>query len=93
MNGPKKTGNYVDRDIDCQEAVSQGVANLIEDANDTQRSEIDIAADTANASDPRVDELISKAVKAGWKSDEAQAAIVHVAAGIHRALTGLEPDE
>ncbi len=30
MFGPKQPGDYPDREIDCQEAISQGLADLVE---------------------------------------------------------------
>ncbi len=32
MMGPKRKGRYPDRDLDCQEAVSMGISDLIEQA-------------------------------------------------------------
>jgi hypothetical protein len=93
MNGPKKEGNYVDRDIDCQEALAQGVADLIDKDIDAGRSEAAAASEIVSGSNPGIDELIKSAIRAGWNRDEAAASIVLVAAGMHRGYTGQEPDE
>ncbi|MCV9909690.1 hypothetical protein OIV19_18990 [Brucella sp. HL-2] len=33
MNRPKREGPYPDRDIDCQEEMAQGIADLIKQAD------------------------------------------------------------
>lgn len=44
MLGPKQAGDYPDRDIDCQEAVSQGITDLIEQATLAGGSEDEAAS-------------------------------------------------
>lgn len=93
MNGPKKEGNYIDRDIDCQEALAQGVADLIDKDTDAGRSEAEAASEIVSGSNPGINDLIDSAVRAGWNRDEAAASLVIVAAGMYRGYTGQEPDE
>ncbi|WP_435656927.1 hypothetical protein [Brucella pituitosa] len=93
MLGPKQQGDYPDRDIDCQAAVAQGVADLIEQATLSGSSEQDAAAAIADTAVPGVRDLIDDAVAAGWSAEETANAIKIVSAGMYRGFTGTEPDE
>ena len=93
MLGPKQPGDYPDRDIDCQEAVAQGIAELIEQATLSGSSEQDAAAAIADTAVPGIRDLIDDAVAAGWTAEETANAIKIVSAGMYRGFTGTEPDE
>lgn len=93
MLGPKQSGDYPDRDIDCQEAVAQGIADLIEQAVLSGTSEADAAAALAGKSTPGIPELIEEAKAAGWHEMETANAIKIVAAGMHEGVTGTDPNE
>ncbi len=93
MNGPRKPGDYPDRDIDCQEAVAQGIADLIEQATLSGSSEQDAAAAIADTAVPGIRDLIDDAVASGWSAEETANAIKIVSAGMYRGFTGTEPDE
>ena len=93
MQGPKQPGDYPDRDVDCQEAVAQGIADLIEQAALSGSSEQDAAAAIADTAVPGIRDLIDDAVAAGWQEAETANAIKIVSAGMYRGLTGTEVDE
>lgn len=93
MFGPKQSGDYPDRDIDCQEAVSQGIADLIEQATLSGTSEAAAAEALAGKSTPGIPDLIADAKAAGWHEMETANAIKLVAAGMYRGFTGTDPDE
>lgn len=93
MIGPKQAADYPDRDIDCQEAVSQAVAELIEQASISGRASADAAAEIADTGVPGVREIIDAASEAGWSREETENAIKEVAAGMYRGFTGTERDE
>lgn len=93
MLGPKRTGDYPDRDIDCQEAVAQGIADLIEQAALSGTSEADAAAAIAGTGVPGIRDLIDDALAAGWSAEETATAIKYVSAGMYRGYSGTEEDE
>jgi hypothetical protein len=93
MLKPKQAGSYPDRDLDCQEAVAQGIADLIEQATLSGTSEADAAAAIADTGVPGIRDLIDDAVVAGWSAEETATAIKVVSAGMYRGYTGTEPDE
>ncbi|MFS2326580.1 hypothetical protein U2P60_14375 [Brucella sp. H1_1004] len=93
MLKPKQAGNYPDRDLDCQEAVSEGISDLIEQAALSGTSEADAAAAIADTGVPGIRDLIDDAVAAGWSAEETATAIKVVSAGMYRGYTGTEPDE
>ncbi|MBO1040385.1 hypothetical protein [Brucella pituitosa] len=93
MQGPKREGQYADRDIECQEAVAQGIADLIEQAPLSGTSEADAAAAISDTAIPGFRDLIDDAVAAGWSAEETANAIKVVAAGMYLGYTGKEPDE
>ncbi|MFC7064825.1 hypothetical protein [Brucella rhizosphaerae] len=93
MLKPKQSGNYPDRDLDCQEAVSQGIADLIEQAALSGTSEADAAAAIADTGVPGIRDLIDDAVASGWSAEETAKAIKAVSAGMYLGYTGTDPDE
>ncbi|KAB2674866.1 MULTISPECIES: hypothetical protein [Brucella] len=93
MFGPKQPGDYPDREIDCQEAISQGLADLIEQQVVTGATEAEATAALSGANVVGVRELIQDAVEAGWSEEEAATAIRVVSEGLHRGATGRDPDE
>ena len=93
MLGPKQSGFYPDRDVDCQEAVAQGIVDLIEQAVLSGTSEADAAAALAGKSTPGVPDLIADAKAAGWHEMEAANAIKTVAAGLADGYAGIDPEE
>lgn len=93
MLGPKQAGFYPDRDVDCQEAVAQGIADLIEQAVLSGTSEADAAAALAGKSTPGVPDLIADAKAAGWREIETANAIKTVAAGLAMGYAGTDPEE
>lgn len=93
MFGPKQVGDYPDREIDCQEAVSQGIAELVEREVVTGATEAEVTAALAGAQVIGVRELIQDAVDAGWSEEEAATAIRIVAENMHRGATGTDPEE
>lgn len=93
MNGPKREGQYPDRDIECQEAVAQGIADLIEQATLSGTSEADAAAAISDTAIPDIRDLIDDAVAAGWSPEEAASAIKVVSSGMYLGYTGKDPDE
>ncbi|WP_408913789.1 hypothetical protein [Brucella pseudogrignonensis] len=93
MQSPKQEGLYPDRELDCQEAMSHGIADLIEQATVSGTSEADAAAAIADTAIPGIRDLIDDAVASGWSPEEAASAIKIVSAGMYRGFTGTEPDE
>lgn len=93
MKRPKKPGDYPDRDIDCQEAVAQGIADIIEQATFSGTSEADAAEALAGKSTPGIPELIADAKAAGWHEMEVANAIKVVAAGMAMGFAGTDPEE
>jgi len=82
MIGPKQLGDYPDRDIDCLEAVSQGISDLIEQSTLSVGSEAEAAAALSRTDIPGIRDLSNDAVEAGWLADEAARAVVEVAKGM-----------
>ncbi len=93
MLGPKQKNYYPDRDVNCEEAVSQGIADLIEQATLMGRSEEDAEAVVEGTSVPGVRDLIVDAVAAGWSAEEAASAIKVVADRLQRGAKPLHPNE
>jgi len=93
MLSPKQNGPYPDREIDCQEAVSEGVAELLEQATLEGRSEKEADAVIDGTSLPGASNLIEEAVEAGWSADEAADAITIVSEKIRKGETGEDPIE
>ncbi|MDH7787625.1 hypothetical protein QBD01_003652 [Ochrobactrum sp. 19YEA23] len=93
MFGPKQPGDYPDREIDCQEAVSQGIAELVERAVVSGARDAEVTAAIARTKVIGVPELIQDAVAAGWSEEEAATAIRIVAENMHRGVTGTDPAE
>ncbi len=93
MLGPKQAGFYPDRDVDCQEAVAQGIAELIEQAVLSGSSEEDAAAALSGKSTSGVPDLIADAKAAGWHEMETANAIKVVAAGLALGYAGTDPEE
>ena len=93
MHSPKQNGPYPDRETDCQEAVSEGVAELLEQATLEGRSEKEAEAVIDGTSLPGASNLIEEAVEAGWSADEAADAITIVSEEIRKGETGKDPNE
>lgn len=93
MLGPKQAGFYPERDVDCQEAVAQGIADLIEQAILSGSSEADAAAALGGKSTPGVPNLIADAKAAGWHEIETANAIKIVATGMANGYAGFDPEE
>lgn len=93
MFGPRQEGEYPDRDLDCQEAVSQGIADLIEQATLSGDSEDEAAAALSGKDIPGVRDLIDEALSAGWSAEEAARAVVEVAKGMQVGYAGTDPNE
>lgn len=98
MQGPKRQGHYPDREIDCQEAVAEGIANLVDDAMVTgsASSEADVLvgfAKISTAPSAGMRTLLQEAVDAGWTINEAAEAIAITAAGMRTGYLGTDPDE
>ncbi|MFS2324348.1 hypothetical protein U2P60_02810 [Brucella sp. H1_1004] len=93
MLGPKEIGPYPDREIDCQEAVSEGVAELLEQATLEGRSPKEAEAVIDGTSIPGASNLIEEAVEAGWSADEAADAITIVSEEIRKGEIGVNPTE
>ena len=93
MLSPKQNGPYPDREADCQEAVSEGVAELLEQATLEGRSEKEAEAVIDGTSLPGASNLIEEAVEAGWSADEAADAITIVSEEIRKGETGKDPNE
>jgi len=93
MLGPRKEGDYPDRDIDCQEAVSHGISDLIERATLSGGSEAETAAALSGTDIPGIRDLINDAVEAGWSADEAARAVAEVAKGLKVGYAGTDPNE
>lgn len=93
MFGPKQPGDYPDREIDCQEAISQGLADLVEQQVAAGATEAEATEALSGANVVGVRELIQDAVDAGWSEEEAATAIRIVSQGLHHGATGRDPDE
>ncbi|GLU29938.1 hypothetical protein [Brucella sp. NBRC 12950] len=93
MRSPKREGFYPDRDVDCQDAVSQSIADLIEQATLSSTSEADAAAAISDTAIPGIRDLIDHAVAAGWSAEETANAIKVVSDGMYVGHTSKEPDE
>jgi len=92
MFGPKQPGDYPRREIDCQEAVSQGIAELVKRAVVSGARDAEVTAAIARTQVIGVPELIQDAVEAGWSEEEAATAIRVVAENMHRGVTGTDPE-
>jgi len=90
MLSPKQEGPYPDRDIDCQDAVSQSIADLIEQATFSGASKADATAAISDTAIPGIRDLIEDAVAAGWSAEETASAIKVVSASMYPSHTGKE---
>ena len=90
--GLKQPGDYPRREIDCQEAVSQGIAELVKRAVVSGARDAEVTAAIARTQVIGVPELIQDAVEAGWSEEEAATAIRVVAENMHRGVTGTDPE-
>lgn len=93
MFGPKQPGDYPDREIDCQEAISQGLADLVEQQVISGATEAEATAALAGTKLVGIKEIIQDAVEVGWSEEEAATAIRVVSEGMHRGATGSEINE
>lgn len=92
MKSPKSDDDYSGRETDCQEAVTQAITDLIEQATLAGRSEKDAEAVVEGTSVPGVRDLITEAVDAGWSETEAADAIKVVSEKLQRGTIGRELD-
>lgn len=93
MFGPRQEGEYPGRNLDCQEAVSQGIADLIAQATLSGGSEAEAASALSRTDIPGIRDLINDAVEAGWSVDEAARAVAEVAKGMQVGYAGIDPNE
>ncbi|MFK4820981.1 hypothetical protein ACI0FS_14880 [Ochrobactrum quorumnocens] len=93
MIRPKQPGFYPNRDVDCQAAVAQGIADLIEQATLSGTSEADASAALAEQNVPGIRDLIEEAKAVGWQEAEVANAIKIVAAGMANGYAGFDPEE
>lgn len=93
MRGPKHAGSYPDRNIDCQEAVAEGIADLVENASVNSMSEADFTKKLASAPSAGTQTLIEEAIAAGWPKEETVEAIKTVATGMNIGYTGTDLNE
>lgn len=93
MLEPKEIGPYPDREIDCQEAVFEEVAELLEQATLEGRSPKEAEAVIDGTSIPGANNLIEEAVETGWSADEAADAIKIVSEEIRKGETDVDPNE
>jgi len=87
MLGPRSSENYPGRKADCEEAVSQGIADLIKQATLDGRSEKEAQAVIQGTSVPGVRDLIEEATSAGWPAEEAADAIKAVSDKMQHGAT------
>lgn len=92
MLSPKSNDDYPGRKADCEQAVSAGITDLIEEATLAGRSEGEAEAVIEGTSVPGVRDLISEAVDAGWSADEAADAIKVVSDKLQRGPIGKDLD-
>jgi hypothetical protein len=93
MRRPKREGFYPDRDLDCQDAVSQNITDLIERATLSGTSEANAASASSDTAIPGIRDLIDHAVAAGWSTEETANAIKVVSDGLYVDQTSKESDE
>lgn len=92
MRGPRHKGEYPDRAIDCQEDVSQGIMDLIEQSG-ASGTEADVAKAIAKAPSAGNQALIEEAISVGWTAEETIDAIKVVATGLNVGYTGTDINE
>jgi len=92
MLGPKSNDDYPGRKADCEQAISSGIEDLIEQATLEGRTEQEAEAVIEGTSVPGVRDLIAEAVDAGWSADEAADAIKVVSDKLQRGPIGNELD-
>ncbi len=93
MIKPKEKGDYPDRDVDCQEAIAQGIQDLVDQAVVSGATEAEITKDLTKSRAIGIQQLIQDAVAAGWSEEEAATAIKIVSENMHRGYTGTDPNE
>lgn len=98
MQGPKRPGAYPDRELDCQEAVAEGIVNLVDEAvvSGSADNEADVLAGfakLAQAPTAGMRDLLQEAVEAGWSMEEASKAVMVTAAAMRTGALGTDPDE
>lgn len=93
MFGPRKAGDYPDREIDCEEAVSEGLSQLIETATNSGASEEEATAALTGGDAPGIRDVIYTAVAAGWSTEEATRAVAESARLMYQGATGTDPNE
>lgn len=93
MFGPRKAGNYPDRDIDCEEAITEGLSNLVERATTSGASEVDATAALADGGALGIRDVIDDAVAAGWSAEEATRAVTESVRLMYLGATGTDPNE
>lgn len=93
MLSPKSSDDYPGRKADCEQAVSAGITDLIEQATLAGRSEEEAEAVIEGTSLPGVRDLIAAAVDAGWSAEEAADAIKVVSAEMQRGPIGRQLDK
>lgn len=93
MQSPRQKGIDPDRDVDCQDAISQSMADMIEQATLLGTSEAHAAAAISDTAIPGISDLIDDAVAAGWSAEETASAIKVVSAGMYLGHSGKEPEE
>ncbi|MEN5279349.1 hypothetical protein ABE527_20760 [Brucella sp. TWI432] len=92
MLSPKSSDDYPGRKADCEQAISAGIKDLIEQATLAGRSEEDAEAVVEGTSVPGVRNLITEAVDAGWSAEEAADAIKVVSDKMQRGPIGKHLD-
>ncbi|WP_273725067.1 hypothetical protein [Brucella gallinifaecis] len=92
MLSPKYNDDYPGRKADCEDAVSAGITDLIEQATLAGRSEEEAKAVIEGTTVPGTRDLIAEAVEAGWSAEEAADAIKVVSDKLQRGPIGRELD-
>ncbi len=94
MLGPRHPNCYPNGQIECQEAVAQGIADLIEEKHDIEHvgSRCSPAA-LAGKSAPGIRDLIGEAKVAGWQESELANAIKVETSGMAKGSAGADPNE
>ena len=79
--------------MDCEEAITEGLSNLIEKATKSGTTEAEAAATLANGDAPGVQNVIDHAVSAGWSAEEATRAVAESGRLLYIGATGTDPNE
>lgn len=98
MRGPKQTGSYPDRELDCQEDMADGFTDRFDRevvfGSAREDGRLSGIREHLRSTQPvEWNDVIADAVNAGWSEQEAQAALAFVLDGMAEGEAGTDPNE